>query len=48
MRVTSHTRTATPDSAQEETIEFYSYVQPILASGQTSSDLVNLTGYAQI
>ena len=46
--VTSHTRTATPDSAQEETIEFYSYVQPILASGTSQTELVSLTGYTQI
>ena len=46
--VTSHTRTATPDSAQEETIEFYSYVQPILASGTSQTELVALTGYTQI
>ena len=46
--VTSHTRTVTPDSAQEETIEFYSYVQPILASSSTATGLVAITADTSI
>ena len=41
--ITSHTRTVSPDSAQEETIEFYSYVQPIMVSGAAETELVALT-----
>jgi len=46
--VTSHTRTVTPDSAQEETIEFYSYVQPIIASSSTATGLVAITADTSI
>jgi len=36
--VTSHSRTMTPDGATEETIEFYSYVQPLASvSGATTA-----------
>ena len=41
--VTTHTHTVSPDAAQEETIEFYGYVQPILVSGQATVELVALT-----
>ena len=36
--VTAHSRTMTPDGATEETIELYSYVQPIASvSGATTT-----------
>ena len=41
--VTSHSHTVSPDAAQEETIEFYGYVQPILASGTGVPALVGMT-----
>ena len=41
--ITAHTHTITPDNAQEETVEFYSYVQPLMASGSSETELVALT-----
>tara|TARA_Y100000310_G_scaffold34314_1_gene32505 strand:- start:977 stop:1639 length:663 start_codon:yes stop_codon:yes gene_type:complete len=46
--VTAHTHTVTPDASQEETIEFYGYVQPILVSGTATTDLVALTAASAI
>jgi len=46
--VTAHTHTVTPDAAQEETIEFYGYVQPILVSGTAETELVALTAASAI
>ena len=42
--LSAHTHTISPDNAQEETVEFYSYVQPIMASGSSETELVALTG----
>jgi len=42
--ITAHTHTITPDNAQEETVEFYSYVQPIMAVSGSETELVALTG----
>ena len=33
--ITAHTKTLDANNAQEETVEFYSYVQPVLTSGLT-------------
>ena len=46
--ITTHTHTVTPENAQEETIEFYSYVTPIMASGSSEAELVALTTAAGI
>jgi len=46
--VTAHTHTVSPDAAQEETIEFYGYVQPILVSGTATTALVALTSASAI
>ena len=46
--ITAHTHTVTPENAQEETIEFYSYVTPILASGSTQTELIDLTAAGSI
>jgi len=46
--VTAHTHTVSPDAAQEETIEFYGYVQPILVSGTGETELVALTSAGAI
>jgi len=46
--LTAHTHTVTPDAAQEETIEFYGYVQPILVSGTAETELVALTSASAI
>jgi len=35
-------------TAQEETIEFYGYVQPILVSGTAETELVALTSASAI
>ena len=42
--ITAHTHTITPDNAQEETVEFYSYVQPIMAVSGSETGLSALTG----
>ena len=36
--ITAHTKTLDANNAQEETVEFYSYVQPVLTSGLTTSN----------
>ena len=41
--VTAHTHTVTTDAAQEETIEFYGYVQPILVTGTAVAVLKTMT-----
>ena len=41
--VTAHTHTVTPDAAQEETIEFYGYVQPLLAVTGSTAMLKGMT-----
>ena len=35
--ITAYTQTYDPNNAVEETIEFYSYVQPVLTSGLSVS-----------
>ena len=44
--ITAHTRTLDANNAQEETIEFYSYVQPLITTG--SSAALALTGADEI
>ena len=44
--VTAHTKTLDANNAQEETIEFYSYVQPLITTG--SSAALALTGADEI
>jgi len=46
--LSAHTHTITSDNAQEETVEFYSYVTPILASGTSQTELVALTALNEI
>ena len=44
--ITAHTRTLDANNAQEETIEFYSYVQPIISTGSDAARA--LTGADEI
>jgi len=41
--LSAHTHTITSDNAQEETVEFYSYVTPIMAVSGSEAELTTLT-----
>jgi len=46
--ITAHTKTLDANNAQEETIEFYSYVQPVFSASGTSTESTALTGTDEI
>jgi hypothetical protein len=46
--ITAHTRTLDPNNAQEETIEFYSYVQPIATLSGTAVSCTGATAATDI
>ena len=46
--VTAHTRTLDANNAQEETIEFYSYVQPVISGDGTIAEVTGATGADEI
>ena len=41
--LTAHSKSLTPDGATEETVEFYSYVQPIIALSNASGTAITAT-----
>ena len=46
--ITAHTRTLDANNAQEETIEFYSYVQPVISADGSISQATAITGADEI
>ena len=46
--ITAHTKTLDANNAQEETIEFYSYVQPVISNDGTISQATAITGTDEI
>ena len=46
--ITAHTKTLDANNAQEETIEFYSYVQPVISNDGTISQATAQTGTDEI
>ena len=46
--ITAHTRTLDANNAQEETIEFYSYVQPVISADGGISQATAMTGTDEI
>ena len=46
--MTAHTRTLDANNAQEETIEFYSYVQPVISADGSISQSTAITGADEI
>jgi hypothetical protein len=46
--ITAHTRTLDANNAQEETIEFYSYVQPVISADGSISQSTAITGADEI
>tara|TARA_R100001460_G_scaffold6255_6_gene16515 strand:- start:2417 stop:3088 length:672 start_codon:yes stop_codon:yes gene_type:complete len=46
--ITAHTRTLDANNAQEETIEFYSYVQPVISGDGTVTAATAITGTDEI
>jgi len=46
--ITAHTKTLDANNAQEETIEFYSYVQPVISNDGTISQTTAITATADI
>ena len=46
--ITAHTKTLDANNAQEETIEFYSYVQPVISNDGTISQTTAITGADEI
>jgi len=46
--ITAHTKTLDANNAQEETIEFYSYVQPVISNDGTISQTTAQTGTDEI
>ena len=46
--ITAHTKTLDANNAQEETIEFYSYVQPVISNDGTISQTTAITGTDEI
>ena len=46
--VTAHTKTLDANNAQEETIEFYSYVQPVISNDGTISQTTSMTDAGDI
>jgi len=46
--ITSYTKTLDPNNAQEETIEFYSYVQPIVSLSGTAVSCTGATAATEI
>ena len=46
--ITAHTKTLDANNAQEETVEFYSYVQPVISADGTISQSTSVTPAADI
>ena len=46
--ITSYTKTLDPNNAQEETIEFYSYVQPVVSLSSTAVSCTGATAATEI
>ena len=46
--ITAHTKTLDANNAQEETIEFYSYVQPVISNDGSISQTTAITGTDEI
>ena len=46
--ITAHTKTLDANNAQEETIEFYSYVQPVISGDGSISQATAITGTDEI
>ena len=46
--ITAHTKTLDANNAQEETIEFYSYVQPVISNDGTISQTTSITAAGDI